>query len=1195
MVVYLYNMVNYIEKEIQKMKDLKDIIADYAFSKMQNHGLLLLPLPTGAGKSYTVFKFIHDTLVSGNCKEKIIFITSLKKNLQPEELRERFEENEQELFESKVLYLKSNLDCVLENLKALDDGNAVPEFVKDLKEYRNLWLATKFCLDMADNSSMGVQDAVKTKKDEIQNKHERVFRQKIRRLLDSDIKKKIGPKVGYKQKIEFIRNPKNKWDWLLKLYPQILTKERQVYLMSMDKFLLRNDPIVEKNYFIYKELAKDAIIFIDEFDATKETVLNRLIENAVKSKIDYVLAFKQIHDRLTQGEFPLELTTASDLQIKSESQGYGQEKLNSVIPGWKKRSDDICERFNMNCVFKNAESEEDAVFLFQDVHSMAISGNEKSKNISIKNSPTKRVNEILYLYETAEKDLNNKDFKFMIKDVRGFLKYFCGGVQILATNLVQLKHQNGDEEYSYEDAVSSVLDNFIPGDSLGDMKQYFVDEILLYHRNKEENKKKEFDGSFFENGFTYFAIEDDNRHSLRSSIMMTALESTPEKLLLEICQRAKVFGISATANYNTIIGNYAIGNYLIPKLKNHYYELDSEECQILKAHFEKSISHYDKVNIKTVSINDAEKYCQDSWKTVFLNEDDCEEIYNRINQCLSGNKEDDSDYNKNRYLRIATLFKHFAETESIKSLLCLLTRFPHTDGVLNKDILRDIFDLVADKQMSFDKNVCILRSGNNYEVEKKQLLKKLEGGEKMLVISTYQTIGAGQNLLYNIPEFLRNKENDDKDSLIHINDFTISEKKDFDAVYLDKPTNLLTQLSNTSDEKDFVKFISQIEYLKESGELSIKDSNRLIKEAFRLRYYGGRDLKIAQNELDSFSFYATKVLVQAVGRICRRNVKNPNIHIFYDASIANVLNKNACGTNLLNPEFETLLSNVKIREKEIDAVKKFVNEGVNKSDEALTKIIKYVSDGRKGWKENAMNEWQRIRKFVLMHPTLSEEEFNNSDDLYQPFYINLPKPNNKLWFKRIGDYDDISISFSAQDGYECVSNQAARLEKFLQLPSVKELFDEENFAKEFEQNDYILCPPVFTNIYKGALGEYAGKRILESLNINLEELTDPDVFELFDYKIKDKNIYVDFKHWNQYSAFLPKNVEELHNHIFEKMKKCGCKKSFIINIFAEEINLRKLLNAKQDDAEIVELPFLYDENNFTINEKIYEIFNEANV
>ena len=61
------------------------------------------------------------------------------------------------------------------------------------------------------------------------------------------------------------------------------------------------------------------------------------------------------------------------------------------------------------------------------------------------------------------------------------------------------------------------------------------------------------------------------------------------------------------------------------------------------------------------------------------------------------------------------------------------------------------------------------------------------------------------------------------------------------------------------------------------------------------------------------------------------------------------------------------------------------------------------------------------------------------------------------------------------------------------------------------------------------------------------------------------------------------------------MKKCGCKKSFIINIFAEEINLRKLLNAKQDDAEIVELPFLYDENNFTINEKIYEIFNEANV
>ncbi len=99
---------------------------------------------------------------------------------------------------------------------------------------------------------------------------------------------------------------------------------------------------------------------------------------------------------------------------------------------------------------------------------------------------------------------------------------------------------------------------------------------------------------------------------------------------------------------------------------------------------------------------------------------------------------------------------------------------------------------------------------------------------------------------------------------------------------------------------------------------------------------------------------------------------------------------------------------------------------------------------------------------------------------------------------------------------------------------------------------------------------------------------------MFDYKVKNKEVYVDFKHWNQYSAFLPKNVEEMQNHIFEKMEKCRTSKVFIVNIFAEELNLRKLLSAKRDNLEIVELPFLYDENTFKLNGKISEIFDEVN-
>lgn len=45
------------------MKTLESIIESYAFEKMQEYGLLLIHLPTGAGKSFTVFSFIHNVLI----------------------------------------------------------------------------------------------------------------------------------------------------------------------------------------------------------------------------------------------------------------------------------------------------------------------------------------------------------------------------------------------------------------------------------------------------------------------------------------------------------------------------------------------------------------------------------------------------------------------------------------------------------------------------------------------------------------------------------------------------------------------------------------------------------------------------------------------------------------------------------------------------------------------------------------------------------------------------------------------------------------------------------------------------------------------------------------------------------------------------------------------------------------------------
>lgn len=116
-----------------------------------------------------------------------------------------------------------------------------------------------------------------------------------------------------------------------------------------------------------------------------------------------------------------------------------------------------------------------------------------------------------------------------------------------------------------------------------------------------------------------------------------------------------------------------------------------------------------------------------------------------------------------------------------------------------------------------------------------------------------------------------------------------------------------------------------------------------------------------------------------------------------------------------------------------------------------------------------------------------------------------------------------------------------------------------------------MVPTYYNNIYKGALGEVIGRYIFSTdlLNIELEEIEDLEAFELFDYKVPNKPVYVDFKHWS-----LGTDVEKdaMIDKICEKAHKCGCQKALVVNILAE----RKLPchNYVGEGVEILAVPSL---------------------
>lgn len=109
-------------------------------------------------------------------------------------------------------------------------------------------------------------------------------------------------------------------------------------------------------------------------------------------------------------------------------------------------------------------------------------------------------------------------------------------------------------------------------------------------------ENSDFDLSFYENGFRFYSFEDDVVHDMQSKIMMCSFQTTPEKILLRFCEKAKVIGISATATVPTIIGNYDL-DYLKSKMQTAFLLPSEADKTRLRSDFSNSLCGYDNVSI----------------------------------------------------------------------------------------------------------------------------------------------------------------------------------------------------------------------------------------------------------------------------------------------------------------------------------------------------------------------------------------------------------------------------------------------------------------------------------------------------------------------------------------------------------------------------------------------------------------------
>ena len=963
------------------------------------------------------------------------------------------------------------------------------------------------------------RESISSDKKIIRDRFARDTEPAFRRMLRTTVREKCGRTV--EDRYRTVTENSN-WNWVSQIYPAVHVTKRRIFSMSADKFVSTCDTIIGKSATIYdSDITKDAIVFIDEFDSTKSRIQNAIIRKNLRRNIDLLDMFNRIRRGLDDVE-----NHPNRLYRPAPGMNATEESLREHETDVRRRFNEIAEKYrlgyNKKVIFSDVKAGNRFIFHGDSVLSVSSNNDLVSMHFDEK--------ENMDFIDLTGTQNGWESVKSMFREIRGAIRKFSRFVSKLSVNYSK---DRGDPGMSFEDCIGSVLGQF--GLS-NDQKLYMIDEVLM---SSDRQKSSRVDDSFYEQGFRYYTFRDDRNENLRSIIDMVSMNSTPEKVLLRVCRRALVFGLSATAELDTVIGNYDL-EYMSSELGTDFLPRISDDPHLLSL-TDRAWSNYDRVKIEvdTCTAKSNGEYDKELWNEVFEDSVDSGIAIDSMSLL--------EEYEAERYLRAAFSFKSFLMNDT-KAGLCFFNRMPKDeDPIFDRAALSGIFDMILREHPEVPRASIAFISGEGFEETKKDVQNRLSEGERILAVTTYGTLGAGQNIQYPLKD----------GGFVNISRRPDDEEVDFDFIYLDNPTNVVSNPEKKNDEK-WMSLVYEILYLLEKGEIDRKTANSFVAKTLLLS-----DIKHVRGTLlatRSSRLAAAGKIIQAVGRICRTNMKRPTIRILADEDLSKVFMDPEGTYGLTNRETEALIRHIHGPEIRCDDSKTVT--AALRSRRAVTIIDRM----RGNWNPSTISDWKGLREYVLKSPTTDKP----SDYTYN-MYIMMPDGGNTYWYRTKNDFKDVEVMFNRPTGIcEEVSEQTARLDELMSVPSLREMFDERGYATSFNSARYVLSPPLFKNIYKGAIGEVVGDHIMRLYGFEPEPVPN-EHFEMFD-AVLSEGIYIDYKHWSS-SDFT--DEDEQTAKIFGKLSMVEGMAAVVANILRREDDNSVSRTYVKDGMTILTIPWLF--------------------
>ena len=493
--------------------------------------------------------------------------------------------------------------------------------------------------------------------------------------------------------------------------------------------------------------------------------------------------------------------------------------------------------------------------------------------------------------------------------------------------------------------------------------------------------------------------------------------------------------------------------------------------------------------------------------------------------------------------------------------------------------------------------------------------KKFINNELIFMLTSYSSVSRGNNLQVEIGK--RNVKNRIKEGkLISINEWNNQGMVDWDSIYVEKPSYVIPVLKNQS------KFINydKVEDILTRDKEKLKTFFVVEEAAAHRGLSRNRKRKILSEVFDSFknnysyfpyynSLYGIEpikndysiFIYQTIGRISRTNVKKRYNAIFYDEEIVNAMEyeKEALNIPIVTNEFDRFLEKISIEKMNENKIledkcnSKFRRENSNMYS-AINTILNIGNDEKKGgWYPELQELWKGIRELALKNPVITKDKLKKVSGRFKNYkvacdvgfdvndmYLKFSKSKQKYFYNmrsdKSSDYkndfmdvlisnDNRENSVPSRDFKFEVSIDDCRLSMLLNNKDIRKYWKDNNYNTNWNVDDNeeiygILCPVIYNNIYKGAIGEEVVKAILKKININYEEITDPNIYEKFDFIItkNNKKVYIDAKHFSESSLHKKYANIELSNKTNNKTKALNIDNAMVINTIDESGN-RKIV------------------------------------